>query len=176
MYPRSQLLAAAIAWGLVVVAIAACSRPANDTPRMTNSDSAFVAVQARGADVMGVDQYTSTHVFEDLPNGGRIVLQRNSVDSTGTATIRIHMNNIAVRFAAGDFTLPGMVHDVEVPGTKVMAERKQLIRYVADTLPRGGQVRIITTDATALAAVREFLVFQRTDHRAMGHEGMKHEP
>ena len=116
MSPRSQLLAAAIAWG--------------------------------------VDQYRSTRVFEDLPNGGRIVLQSDSVD----------------------FTLPGMVHDVEEPGTKVMAERKQLIRYVADTLPRGGQVRIITTDATALAAVREFLAIQRTDHRAMGDEGMKHEP
>jgi len=31
-------------------------------------------MQSRGAHVMGVDQYTSAHVFEDLPDGGRVVL------------------------------------------------------------------------------------------------------
>jgi hypothetical protein len=29
-------------------------------------DSAFAGVQARGAHAMGVDQYTSTHIFEPL--------------------------------------------------------------------------------------------------------------
>ena len=45
---------------------------AGHTPK---SDSAFAQVQERGRAVMGVDQYTSTHVFESLPDGGRIVLQ-----------------------------------------------------------------------------------------------------
>jgi hypothetical protein len=35
-------------------------------------------------------------------------------------------------------------------------------------------VRITTTDPAALAAVHEFLAFQRADHRAAGHEGMTH--
>jgi hypothetical protein len=42
--------------------------------RSHDSDSAFAQVQERGEKVMGVDQYISRHVFESLPDGGRIVL------------------------------------------------------------------------------------------------------
>lgn len=55
---------------------------------------------------MGVDQYTSTHIFESLADGGRIVLQRDAADSAGTATIRTHLQQIARAFATGDFRLP----------------------------------------------------------------------
>lgn len=132
-------------------------------------DSGFSGVQARGAEAMGVDQYTSSHVFESLPDGGRIVLQRDSVDSAGAATIRMHLQHIARAFADGDFALPGFVHAREVPGTGVMAERRAAIRYEFDTLPRGGQVRISTTDSVAVRAIHAFLAFQRQDHRAAGH-------
>lgn len=129
-------------------------------------DDTFAALQARGGAAMGVDQYTSAHVFEPLPDGGRIVLQRDVEDPPGIATIRAHMVDIAARFATGDFSLPGFVHAQTVPGTAIMAERRALIEYVADTLPRGGEVRIQTTDRAAITAVHEFLAFQRQDHRA----------
>ena len=145
-----------------------CSRSPDPEPG-SGSDSAFAAVQERGAVAMGVDQYTSAHVFEPLPDGGRIVLQRDSVDPAGIATIRAHMADIAVRFAQGDFTLPGFVHAQAVPGTAVMADRRSAIRYVADTLPRGGEVRIRSDDAAAIAAIHEFLAFQARDHRAASH-------
>ena len=132
-------------------------------------DGGFAGVQERGAMAMGVDQYTSSHVFESLPDGGRIVLQRDSVDSAGTATIRMHLQHIARAFADGDFALPGFVHATQVPGTEVMAARQASIRYSFDTLPRGGQVRIRTTDSLAVRAVHDFLAFQRHDHHAAGH-------
>lgn len=153
---------------LISCLLLGCARaPSNDAPPVP--DSAFVALQARGAHAMGVDQYTSAHLFETLADGGRIVLQRDSVDPAGTATIRAHMRDIASRFADGDFTLPGVVHAQVVPGTAVMTASRERIRYVADTLPRGGEVRIVTTDSTALSAVHAFLAFQRQDHRAAGH-------
>jgi hypothetical protein len=133
-------------------------------------DGAFAAMQARGAEAMGVDQYTSSHVFEPLPDGGRIVLERDVPDSAGVAAIRAHMRVIAERFAAGDFTIPGFVHGQTVPGTAVMTARRGRITYVADTLPRGGEVRITTTDAEALAAVHAFLEFQRAAHHAAMHQ------
>lgn len=120
---------------------------------------------------MGVDQYTSSHVFESLPDGGRISLQRDTIDSAGIATIRAHMQDIATQFATGDFSIPGFVHAQKVPGTDVMAARRALIRYMPEPLPRGGRVRIVTRDSAAIAAVHEFLGFQRTDHRAAGHDG-----
>lgn len=132
-------------------------------------DAGFAAVQERGKVAMGVDQYTSMHVFEPLPDGGRIVLQRDGVDAAGTAAIREHMAHIARAFASGDFRLPGFVHAREVPGTAAMAERRAVITYTADTLPRGGQVRIRTADSAAVRAVHEFLAFQRADHRAGAH-------
>jgi len=129
----------------------------------------FPGLQERGAVAMGVDQYTSSHVFEPLPDGGRIVLQRDSADAAGTAVIREHLQGIAAAFAAGDFRLPGFVHAQEVPGTAVMAARRAAIVYTADTLPRGGQLRIRTADPEAVRAVHEFLAFQRADHHAGSH-------
>jgi hypothetical protein len=57
----------------------------------------------------------------------------------------------------------------EVPGTAVMAQKKERIRYTYSELPLGGQVQITTTDEEALRAIHEFLAFQRHDHRAGGH-------
>jgi hypothetical protein len=133
-------------------------------------DTGFAAVQGRGAEAMGVDQYSSSHVFEPLPDGGRIVLKRNPMDSVGVATIRAHMRLIADRFAAGDFRLPGFVHARTVPGTAMMAARRAEIRYTADTVPGGAQLRIRTSDEEARDAVHEFLAFQRRDHHAPAHE------
>jgi hypothetical protein len=119
---------------------------------------------------MGVDQYTSQHVFEDLPDGGRVVLERDDAsDSVGITTIRAHMRDIARRFASGDFALPGMVHAREVPGTDVMAARHSAISYTAVDRPRGGELRIASQDSVAIAAIHQFLAFQRMDHHAAGH-------
>ena len=136
------------------------------------SDSAFAAVQSRGETVMGVDQYTSTHVFEDLPDGGRIILDRDPrVDTGGVARIRRHMHEITAAFEAGDFSKPFQVHAEAVPGTSVMAARRSTIRYLEVDRPRGAEVRIRTTDPAAVAAVHAFLAFQRGAHHAAGHEG-----
>ena len=126
---------------------------------------------------MGVNQYTSQHVFETLPDGGRIILERPSEgDTADIRTIRAHMHEIAAAFAQGDFSAPGLVHAQQVPGTKVMAARATALHYEAVDRPRGAEVRITTHDPEALAAVHEFLAFQRADHRTAGHEGMHQRP
>ncbi len=130
------------------------------------ADSGFAGVQARGHVAMGVNQYTSTHIFEPLADGGRIELQRNAADTAGAARIRRHMQMIASRFAAGDFRLPGFVHDRDVPGTDVLAARRSAVRYTVDTLPRGAALRLRSDDPVAVAAIHAFLAFQRQDHHA----------
>jgi hypothetical protein len=144
---------------------------------MHGADSAFAAMQNRGMQAMGVDQYTSTHQFDALPNGGRIELQRDVDDTAGVAQIRRHLQEIAKAFAAGDFSTPAFVHMQDVPGTKVMAAKRDVISYTYSELPRGGEVRIVTTDPQALEAIREFMAFQRHDHRAGGkdHDTMQHD-
>jgi hypothetical protein len=155
----------------MLLALGACAPPAAapSGARHPHADTAFTALQARGAAAMGVDQYTSTHRFDDLPDGGRIELQRDVDDAAGIATIRAHLQGIAAAFARGDFATPAMVHMREVPGTAVMRARSAAIRYEYRALPRGGEVRITTADPEALRAVHAFLAFQRSDHRAAGH-------
>ena len=127
-------------------------------------------MQSRGAHVMGVDQYSSAHVFEDLPDGGRVVLERADAAYTAAiATIRVHMREIAASFRAGDFTKPFQVHAQTVPGTAVMRDRRAAISYVPVDRPRGGEVRITSRDSAAVRAIHEFLAFQRYQHHSAGH-------
>jgi hypothetical protein len=162
-------IAARAALLLALLACGGCRRHQPGSAAAGGADTGFAAMQARGRSAMGVDQSTSSHVFEPLPDGGRIVLRRDTPDSAGTATIRAHMAVIAAAFARGDFTLPEFVHGETVPGTAVMAARRAGIRYVADTVPRGGEVRILTRDTAALRAVHAFLAYQRAAHHAGMH-------
>jgi len=149
----------------LALACAACGTgPAPKASR--TGEAGFAGVQSRGREAMGVDQYTSTHLFTPLADGGRIELQRNETDSAGVAQIRRHMAMIAQHFARGDFRLPGFVHAREVPGTDVMTARRADITYTVEALPRGAALRLTTRDPAALAAIRAFLAFQRQDHHA----------
>lgn len=165
----------AIAVLVLAVGLGGCDRntsAASDAASPASNDSAFAALQERGASpaAMGVDQYSSVHRFVDLPDGGRIELQRAVDDSAGVEQIRSHLRHIEQAFSQGDFQIPGFVHGrAEVPGTQVMAERREAIEYEFRELPKGGELRIRTRDSEAVAAIHSFLAFQRGDHRTNGH-------
>ena len=129
------------------------------------TDTAFRAMQERGKLAMGVDQYTSVHRFDALPDGGRIELQRDVDDSAGAARIRAHLREIASAFASGDFGTPALVHMKTVPGAAAMRARRSFITYEPQDLPRGGALRIRSADPAALLAIHQFLAFQRAEHR-----------
>jgi hypothetical protein len=156
---------------LFLAALAACSNPRPGHPgaatnTASSQDSVFAGVQSRGHVAMGVDQYTSTHHFEPLPDGGLITLERDTDDTTGSQQIRSHMGEIAGAFARGNFEVPGFVHGRDVPGTAVMKARRSRISYLPESLPRGAGLRIRSRDSIAVAAIHEFLAFQRRDHRS----------
>jgi len=150
--------------GVALIAlVGACQR--------SNDKHDFAAMQSRGEHVMGVNQYISAHVFEDLPDGGRVVLDRaDAADTVDIARIRAHMRDIEAAFRASDFSKPFAVHAQTVPGTAVMTARRDAISYTAIERPRGGEVRITSGDPIAVAAIHEFLAFQREQHHAGGHE------
>jgi hypothetical protein len=156
-------------FGVALAGLAAC---ADEVP--TPSEAAFAALQARGEEAMGVDQYTSTHRFDVLPDGGRIELQRDIDDPAGVARIRQHLQEITRAFESGDFSTPAFVHARHVPGASALADRRDAITYTFRELPRGGEIRIVTENPDALAAIHEFMAFQREDHRAGGVEHRSH--
>jgi hypothetical protein len=146
---------------LIPAMAGAQAQPVHDSAHAAHAD-----MQKRGAEVMGVDQESSVHVFEALPNGGIIELQRAGTDSAGARTIRQHLRTIAMAFRDGDFSGPGYIHSTSVPGARVMADRRNYIRYDYRDLPRGGALRISTTDAAARKAIWEFIAYQRNEHMA----------
>lgn len=125
-------------------------------------------MQERGKMAMGVDQNTSTHTFDALPDGGRIQLLRDMNDSLGIAQIQAHLRLIQHAFQAGDFSTPSFVHMQAMPGTAVMAKKRDVIVYSYNDLPRGGEVVMRTKDAEALEAIHEFMGGQRMGHHAGG--------
>ncbi len=158
---------------LLTLAALGCTRERANTAA---ADSAFQGVQRRGAMVMGVDQEASSHRFETLPDGGRIVFTMNDTsDTAGTAVIRQHLQTVADSFTAGVFSDPMLVHAREVPGTAIMSRLKDRISYRYADRAGGGELRLVTSDPAAVAAIHDFLAFQRSDHRAAGHDGGEHE-
>jgi hypothetical protein len=160
---RSILFAGALAFGLCATGGAQSTKPKPNQP-----DTSFAAMQSRGKQAMGVDQYTSTHNFDSFSDGGRIELQRDANDSAGIAAIRAHIRDIARAFESGDFSTPQFVHMQSVPGTKVMAAFRSKITYAVHDLPRGAELHMTTRDTVALKAIHEFMAFQRGEHHASG--------
>jgi hypothetical protein len=164
-----SLLVTSLAMAFQATALGAQASHSGHHPTKPDSrDSAFAELQERGKRAMGVDQYTSRHLFDALPDGGRIELLRSIDDSAGVTRIRSHIRDIARAFAAGDFSTPAFVHMLSVPGTKAMAAKRDVIVYEPRDLPRGAELRIRTKDAEALRAIHEFMRFQRGDHRSGG--------
>ena len=159
---------------LVLATCLACTRRTTTAASTTSAgargadDSAFAAMQARGQMAMGVDQHTSTHTFDALPDGGRISLLRDIDDTLGIRQIRAHLRLIEHAFQAGDFSTPEFVHMQRMPGTDVMAQKHNVITYRYGELPRGGEVRMTTADPDALAAIHAFMAAQRGEHHAHG--------
>ena len=130
------------------------------------NDTAYHSMQARGKTTMGVDQATSNHGFQSLPDGGRILFVRKIDDTAGVRKIRAHLHDMQRAFGSGDFSMPMFIHMKSVPGVDVMSERHAQITYKETDLPNGGQLQITTTDSVAIAAIHRFLAFQRDEHHA----------
>ncbi len=139
--------------------------PVTATAQQAGGDT-HAQMNARGAHVMGFDQEKTTHSFRLHADGGAIdIAVKDPADQASRDAIRSHLPHIAEMFAAGNFSAPMLIHATDVPGTGTMAAATDRIRFSYVETARGGRVDIVTTDASALAAVHEFLRFQIRDHR-----------
>ncbi|HYY96836.1 MAG TPA: hypothetical protein VE713_20190 [Pyrinomonadaceae bacterium] len=129
-------------------------------------DAHLAAVNTRGEKAMGFSQTETTHHFILNADGGVIQVEAGDPnDAQNRAAIRQHLARVALMFAAGDFGTPLLVHGRVPPGVPVMRRLKSEINYVYEETERGARVRITTKNAEALAAVRDFLRFQITEHQ-----------
>ena len=124
-------------------------------------------LKRRGTLAMGFDQDKTAHHFRTSAIGGSIEVEvKDPADSVSRDQVRNHLKEIAAAFAKGDFTKPFETHAEMPPGVPSMERLKTVIRYKYEKTPRGGLVRISTSDPDALKAVHEFLAYQAREHHA----------
>ena len=114
---------------------------------------------------MGFIQNKITHNFRPTPVGGEIVI--TALDATDTVTleqIKNHTLAIQIDFSRGNFTKPLFIHAEEVPGTKVMTEKKDLIKYSIQYLENGTMLILDTRDDEVTNAIHQFMNYQASQH------------
>lgn len=126
----------------------------------------LAAVNKRGTHAMGFSQTKTTHHFRLAEDGGAIeVTAKRAKDLRSRTQIRQHLQGIAQAFADGDFSKPQHTHAQVPPGVAAMTELKAEIQYRYEQLPRGGRVRLTSTNPAARKAIHDFLRFQIEDHQ-----------
>jgi hypothetical protein len=151
----------------LILTLSVCTTAMAQETQHQHSDSMHHdAMNARGEKAMGFSQTATTHHFTLLPDGGFVQVQANDANDTANRDhIRIHLQEQAKRFAAGDFSLSEMTHDRVLPGTPQMQSFKSAITYKYEEIERGARLRISSKDAAAVAAIHDFLKFQIEDHQ-----------
>jgi hypothetical protein len=154
--------------GFATAVTLSCALRLVSQPAITTQDqNPHSRVSARGAAVMGFDQDKTAHHFVLYEDGGAIeVSVKDETDAADRDAIRAHLPHIAMMFGQGSFDAPMLVHDSRhVPGTAVMTQLKNRIRYRYSETPAGGRVDIVAKDPAAVAAVHDFLRFQIDEHK-----------
>jgi hypothetical protein len=129
-------------------------------------DQHHQGVVERGDQAMGFSHKTTTHHFLLSADGGIIEAEaRDAQDMASRDAIRSHFAHIAKLFAAGDFSIPMLIHAENPPGTETMKRLRDAIQYKVEDTERGGRIRIVTKNADALHAIHTFLRFQIADHQ-----------
>lgn len=115
---------------------------------------------------MGFAHDKTTHHFRLRTDGGLIEVEAKDPDDTKSRDqIRTHLQHIARKFAAGDFSAPMLIHAKTPPGVPTMKQLKTAIKYQFEESARGGQVRLVTNKSKAITAIHKFLRFQIADHQ-----------
>ena len=129
-------------------------------------------VAAKGRSVMPFDLDRTTHVFQDMPDGGRqTVTADDPGDREQVARIQDHLQQEAAAFSRGDFTDPASIHGRDMPGLAELKSGASRIDVRYRALPNGAELRYTTGDPILVAGIHSWFKAQRMDHgsHAEGH-------
>lgn len=164
MIKRNYSITTILAVALATVSMAFAQQPQTADQHQSKHES-MEAMNDRGDKVMGFDHLKTTHHFLLKSDGGLIKIDANDAnDKESRDQIRAHLRHIAKMFSEGNFSAPMLIHAQNPPGTAVMKQLKESIKYEFDENERGAQIRISTSDPNALKAIYDFLRFQIKEH------------
>jgi hypothetical protein len=129
------------------------------------SPSTTMSMMERGDIAMGFNQNKIAHNFTSTPTGGEIMITAlDSNDTETTRQIKNHVLDIQNDFTKGNFSKPFFIHAEEVPGTKVMTEKKDFIKYSIQNLGNGALLILDTRDDEVISAIHHFMNYQGSQH------------
>lgn len=119
----------------------------------------------RGNIAMGFNQNKIIHHFIATPTGGEImIVALNSSDNDTIKQIRNHVVDIQKEFSKGNFTKPFFIHAQLVPGTELMTEKKDLLKYSILEVKNGSALLLTTNNQQLIGAIHQFIAFQTGQH------------
>lgn len=131
----------------------------------SSSDDHHHSVEMHGDQEMGFPHDKTTHHFKLSQSGGTIeVIANEPNDHADIEAIQSHLMHIAMMFKSGDFSAPIVIHSTTPPGVPTMKRLRDKIQYNYEPMTNGARVKIVSSDPEAIAAVKDFLRFQITDH------------
>lgn len=123
------------------------------------------AVAEAGADVMPFNLDATTHVFTDTPTGGiQDVIADDPADEDNIELIRLHLNEEATKFRAGDFSDPEAIHGSAMPGLATLKERFADISVELVETEVGATITYGSDDAVVVEAIHDWFAAQSSDH------------
>ena len=152
------MLAATVAGGLIVTAMAGIDAFDNDESRQQ-------AVAERGARVMPFDLEATTHVFDPTDTGGvQTVTADDPTDTGQVGLVRDHLREEQDRFRAGDFGDPVTIHGDDMPGMAVLEQNFAVLETTYRDRPDGGQITYRSSNPIVVAALHDWFEAQLEDH------------
>jgi hypothetical protein len=134
-------------------------------PSSLSPISTAMSMMERGDIAMGFNQNKIVHNFNSTTNGGTIMITAlNTNDAVTIQQIKNHTLDIQKDFLKGNFSKPFFIHAEEVPGTKVMNEKKGLINYSIQNLRNGSILILDTRDDEVINAIHQFMNYQGNQH------------
>jgi hypothetical protein len=125
------ILAIGILLSVIFIASPVAHTWAQNQHQMITNNNNTTSMMERGNIAMGFNQNKIIHNFKSTPTGGEIIITAldNNNDTETIKQIRNHTLDIQKEFSEGNFTKPLFIHAQQVPGSKVMSEKKDLIKY-----------------------------------------------
>jgi hypothetical protein len=131
----------------------------------SSKDMTMMKMMERGDIAMGFNQNKIIHQSVATPAGGEIIITAlNDSDRQMINQIKSHITEIQKEFSEGNYTKPFFIHAQEVPGTSVMSEKKELIKYEVLQMKNGSTLLLTTHDKELIDGMNQFMEFQAREH------------
>jgi hypothetical protein len=159
----SLLIVSGYSFSFVMILISYVN--ASDDVNSSPMNMTMMKMMERGDIAMGFNQNKIAHQFLATPDGGKIIITAlNASDRQTIDQIKNHTLEIQKEFSGGNFIKPFFIHAQEVPGSKIMSEKKDLIKYKLLEMKNGSTLIVTTNDKELINAIRQFMEFQTREH------------